>query len=225
MKVSELLRILLWPLIGLCIFFSLQMFVTYYAQGASSGFDYLMNLMDLREERTIGTWFQSLLFVAAGVSFFMISRHPDFTKTGKIFLALLALGFCFLSADEALALHEFMGFHFEQITGIVDDTALEQRGYAWVLLYAPAAVAVFILFFWIYGPLFRNAGAPSARRLFALAWGAVVIVFLFEVAEAWAVHARKDVTGLMTCFEETFELAVLMLFYAANLRIAEDAGL
>jgi hypothetical protein len=225
LKVSELLRLLLWPLIALCVFFALQMFVAYFAQGISSGFDYLMDLLDLREERTFGTWFQSLLFVLTGLSFFMISRHPALPKAGKLLLTLLALGFCFLSADEALSLHEFAGYHLEQITGMVDDTALEQRGYARVLLYLPAAIAVFALFLTLYRPLFRAAPSPAARNVFALAWGAVAIVFLFEAAEAWAVFARKDLTGLMTCFEETFELAALMLFYTANLLIAEDAHL
>jgi len=224
-KVSELLRLLLWPLVGLCIFFSLQMFAAYYTYGMSSGLDYLMGLMDLREERTFGTWFQSLLFVAAGVSFFMVSRHPALPKFGKSLLTLAALGFCFLSADEALSLHEFLGFHLEQITGIVQDTALEQRGYAWVLLYAPAAVAVFALLFYIYRPVFRDSSSPTARRLFALAWVAVAAVVLLEVAEALAVYARKDLTGLMTCFEETFELIALMLFYSTNLLISEQADL
>jgi hypothetical protein len=225
MKLREMLRLLLWPLIGLCIFFSLQMFAAHYTGGISSGLDYLMGLMDLREERTFGTWFQSLLFIAAGLSFFMISRHPSLPKFGKTLLTLMALGFCFLSADEALSLHEFMGFHLEQITGIVRDTALEQRGYAWVLLYAPAAAAVFALLFYLYRPLFRESSSSAARRLFALAWVAVAAVFILEAAEALAVYARKDLTCLMTCFEETFELATLLLFYAANLLIAEEADL
>ena len=225
MKVREFLRLLLWLLTGLCLFFALQMFVAYYTQGMSSGFDYLMGLMDLREERTFGTWFQSLLFAVTGLSFFMVSGHPALPKAGKPLLVLTALGFCFLSADEALSLHEFMGFHLEQITGIVQDTALEQRGYSWVILYAPAAVAVLAMFSFIYRPVFKNASSPAARRIFLLAWVAVAAVILLEVAEGVSVLARTDYLSVLPCIEETFELAALMLFYSANLLIAEEADL
>jgi hypothetical protein len=225
LKIRELLHLLLWPLTGLCLFFSLQMFAAYYTQGMSSALDYVMNLIDLREERTFGTWFQSLLFVLTGLSFFMVSRHPALPRFGKTVLILMSLGFCFLSADEALSLHEFMGYHLEQITGIVQDTAMEQRGYSWVLLYAPAAVAVFAMIFCIYRPVLNTSPDPAVRRLFALAWISVAVVMVFEMAEGLAFLARTDQLSVLPCIEETFELAALMLFYSANLRIAEKAEL
>ena len=137
MKVRELLRLLFWPLIGLCFLIAAHTFFTQYTQGMSKLLDYLNGIVDLREERMIGTWFESLLFAIVGLSFFLVSRHPALSKFGRALLVLMALGFCFLSADEALALHEFMGYEFEQATGIVKGTTLEKRGYSWILLYAP----------------------------------------------------------------------------------------
>jgi hypothetical protein len=224
LKIRELLRLLLWPLIILCLLVSAHAFFAHYTQGLSKLLDYLNSIIDLREERTIGTWFESILFVITGLSFFLVSRHPALSKTGKTLLVLMALGFCFLSADEALVLHEFMGFQLEQATGIVKDTALEQRGFSWVLLYAPAAAIVFALILRSYQRMFKAGAGAKALVLFLLAWGALSIVVLFEVIDGWSILQRAEF-AVLPCFEETMELVFLMLFYSANLLIAETAEL
>ena len=93
MKIRELLRLLLWPLIILCLLVIAQAFFAHYTQGLSKLLDYLNAIVDLREERTIGTWFESILFVITGVSFFLVSRHPALSRVGKTLLVLMALGF------------------------------------------------------------------------------------------------------------------------------------
>ncbi len=225
MKIHELLRLLLIPLLLLCVLLVLITFITYFVQGSSGLLDYLLGIVDLREERTIGTWFETLLFALTGLTFFLVSRHPALPAIGKILLVLTALGFCFLSADEALALHEFMGYQLEQATGMVDDTALAERGYSWVLLYAPAALALFGLLLFFYHRIFRTLEKTAARTLFFAGWAAVGAVVFFEAIEGWSVFSRTDGLAMLTCFEEMFELTALLLLYTANLRIAEEADL
>lgn len=224
MKIRELLRLLLWPLIILCLLVSAHVFFAHYTQGLSKLLDYLNSIIDLREERTIGTWFETLLFAITGVSFFLVSRHPALSKFGRTMLVLMALGFCFLSADEALVLHEFMGFELEQATGIVKDTALEQRGYSWVLLYAPAAMVVCGLVSRQYYRMTKTSWNRAASICYLLAWLMIELVVLLEVADGWSILQRNEWT-VLPCFEEFFELAFLMLFYSSNLLIAEEAGL
>lgn len=224
MKIRELLRLLFRPLAGLCLILTVHMFFAHYTQGMSKLLDYLNGIIDLREERTIGTWFESILFVITGLSFFLASRHPALSKTGKTLLVLMALGFCFLSADEALVLHEFMGFQLEQATGIVKDTALEQRGYSWVLLYTPAAMLVCGLVSRQYYRLTKPSWNRAASICYLLAWLMIELVVLCEAAAGWSILQRSEWT-LLSCFEEFFELAFLMLFYSANLLIAEQADL
>jgi hypothetical protein len=222
MKIRELLRLLLWPLIGICLLIILQSFFAYFTLGESKLLDYLNALIDLREERTIGTWFEGLLFAFTGVTFFLVSRHPGLPRFGTILLTLMALGFVFLSADEILSLHEFFGYEFEQATGIVKDTALDQRGYSWVLLYAPVAavVAGFLVLF------YRRMTRENKRAgvCFILAWGAAGLVVLGEVVDGIGILERIELS-IVPCFEEAFELVFLMLFYTANLLIAEKAEL
>lgn len=224
MKLRELLRLLLWPIIGVCFLLSMQMFFAHYTQGQSSLLDYLNGIIDLREERTIGTWFEGLLFALTGVTFFLVSRHPALPKFGKSLLVLMALGFVFLSADEALSLHEFFGYEFEQATGIVKDTALEQRGFSWVLIYAPIALVVAGMLSNFYCRMTSNCTKRGASICYLLAWVAVELVILLEIADGWSILKDADLT-MLSCFEESFELVFIMLFYTANLLIAEEAEL
>ncbi|MFA7256815.1 MAG: hypothetical protein WC047_04505 [Kiritimatiellales bacterium] len=224
MKFRELLRLLLWPIVGVCILLSAQAFFAHYTQGQSKLLDYLNGIIDLREERTIGTWFETLLFALVGISFFVVSRHPALPRFGKILLVLMALGFCFLSADEMLSLHEFMGYELEQATGIVKDTALDQRGYSWVLLYAPAAIVVCGFVSRQYFRMTKTSWNRAASICYLLAWLAVELVVLLEMIDGWSILERIDLS-IVPCFEESFELVFLMLFYSANLLIAEEADL
>ncbi len=224
MKIRELLRLLLWPLIGLCLLFSAQTFFAQYTLGHSRLLDYLNGIIDLREERTVATWFETLLFAVVGLSFFLVSRHPGLPKFGKALMVMMALGFCFLSADEMLSLHEFMGYELEQATGIVKDTRLDQRGYSWVLLYTPAAMLVCGMVSTLYYRMVKLSWNRPASICYLLAWVAVELVVLCEMIEGWDVLERIDLSYL-TCFEESFELAFLMLFYSTNLLIAEDTDL
>lgn len=224
MKVRELLRLLLWPIIIVCILISAQAFFAHFTQGQSRLLDYLNGIIDLREERTVGTWFETLLFALVGVSFFLVSRHPELPKFGKPLLVLMALGFCFLSADEMLSLHEFMGYELEQATGIVKDTALDQRGFSWVLIYAPVAMAVCGLVSVQYFRMTKDSWNRAASICYLLAWMFIELVVLLEIADGWSILARSEFR-ILPCFEESFELVFLILFYSANLLIAEEAEL
>lgn len=224
MKVRELLRLLLLPLIIFCFLAGAQTFFAHYTQGMSRLLDYFNSIIDMREERTVGTWFETLLFAITGASFFIVSRHPSLSKLGKTLLVLMALGFCFLSADEMLSLHEFMGYEFEQATGIVKDTRLDQRGYSWVILYAPAAMVVCGLISRSYYRMTKTSWNRSASICYLLAWFAIELVVLCEMVDGWSILERFDLS-IVQCIEESLELVFIMLFYTSNLLIAEDADL
>jgi len=114
--------------------------------------------------------------------------------------------FVFLSADEMLSLHEFMGYELEQATGIVKDTTLDQRGYSWVLLYAPAAIVVAGFLFGFYRRMTKEIKA--ARVCFMLAWVAIGLVVLGEIADGLSILERVDMS-LEPCIEESMELVGL----------------
>jgi len=200
------------------------MFFAHYTQGMSRILDYLNAIIDLREERTVAAWFETILFALTGISFFLVSRHPVLPKFGKNLLILTALGFCFLSADEMLSLHEFLGYELEQATGIVEDTRLDNLGYSWVLIYGPAALVVCGLVSGLYHRIVKTSRNRSASICFLLAWLAVEMTVLCEAVAGWGILLQKDLS-LIPCFEESFELVFLMLFYSANLLIAEAAEL
>jgi len=224
MKVRELLRLLFWPLIGLCFLVGAQAFFAHYTEGMSKLLDYINGILDIREERTVGTWFETLLFALTGISFFLVSRHPALSKLGKSLLVLTALGFCFLSADEMLSLHEFMGYQLEEATGIVKDTRLAHHGYSWVLLYGPAALAVFGILLGSYRRMTKPSPKKTANTCFLLAWVAAGLVVLCEVMDSWSILERVDLS-IVPCIEESLELVFIMLFYSANLLIAEESEL
>ena len=221
MKVRELLRLLFWPLIILCILDGGHTFFAQYTQGLSKLLDYINSIIDMRDERTIGTWYETLLFAFTGISFFLVSRHPALSKIGRSLLVLMALGFCFLSADEMLSLHEFMGYKFEQATGIVKGTHIDQRGFSWVLVYTPAALAVFGILFSSYRRMTKTLPVKTANTRFLLAWVAIGLVILLEVADGLSTIEIP----VLPCIEECCELLFIMLFYSANLLIAEAAEL
>jgi hypothetical protein len=223
MKVSELLRLLLRPLIIAGAALVALTFFTQWIHGRSAMLDYLLGIVDLREERTFGTWFEGCVFLLAGLSFFLVSRHRGLTFFGRGVLVLSALGFCFLSADELLSLHEFFGYQFEQLTGNVDGTRLAERGYSWVLLYGPVALGMFIVMNRLYRTLCRGI-RPAARVFSVGAWLGIAAVLLMEILESRMVLANIA-APYMTCFEELCELSTLMLFYTANLLIAEENDL
>lgn len=224
MKVRELLRFLLWPLVAGALLVVSATFVAWAVEGQSAIADYFFNIIDLREERTFGTWFEGLLFVLTGLSFFLLSRHPRLPLFGKLFFIGSAGAFLFLSADEMMSLHEFLGYQFEQITGNVEGTRLDQRGYSWVMLYAPAALALLGFMQRFYRTLCDHPTRPAAHILFAAGWLAITTVLIMENAESWMVLSRLE-TPLMTCFEEFFELTALLLLYSSNLLIAESCEL
>lgn len=223
MKIHELLRLLLWPVISACVLLVLVTFFAQWVEGRSAILDYFLGIIDLRDERTFGTWFEGCVFLLTGVSFFLVSRHHDLPLFGKIFFVLAAAGFCFLSADESMSLHEFFGYEFEKLTGNVEGTRLQERGYSWVLLYGPVALAMLGIMHRFYRTLCCRV-RPAAHTLFAGAWLGITAVLLMENAESWMVLFSKDLP-YMTCFEELFELMALMLFYSANLLIAEEHDL
>lgn len=224
MKIRELLRLLLRPLAGLCLFFCIQSFFAHYTNGLFRFLDHLNATIDICGKRTVGVWFETLFFALTGISFFMVSRHPALPKYGKNLLVLMALGFCFLSVDEMMSLRDFVGYQLEQATGIVKGTRLEHRGYSWVLLYASVALVACSLVSGLYYRITKTSWNRSASICYLLAWLVVELVVLCEVAAAWGVLERIDLS-IISCFEKSFELAFLLFFYSANLLIAEDIGL
>lgn len=224
MKVRELLRLLFWPLVGLCILVGAQAFFAHYTEGMSKLLDYINGIIDMREERTIGTWFETLLFALTGITFFLVSRHSALQKLGKTLLVLAALGFCFLSADEMLSLHEFMGFQLEEATGVVKDTRLAHCGYLWVIIYGPGAITLACVLFGSYRRMTKPLLKKTAFCCFLFAWAAIELVVLCEMIAGWSILEKVDLS-VVPCIEESLELVFIMLFYIANLLIAENADL
>lgn len=127
----------------------------------------------------------------------------------------LALGFVYISIDEALSLHEMLG-------ALVDGEGLLHFG--WVIPAAAIVLAVLLAFL----GFLRRLDRPTARR-FVLA-GALYVTgaVLFELPLGWWTEQYGDDSpgyAAIDWCEETLEFAGLTLFAATLLRRLEGRAL
>mgnify|MGYP006296918279 CR=1 FL=1 len=232
MKVRELMRALFVPALAISALFAALTFLSAFAQSAEAPewVRFLLERLELREERTIGTWFQSLLFVAAGAGWYLIGRSPEtgLKHASRGYLRFCAIVMLFLSADEILAIHEYVGYRLEVDAGLGRNTPLYGMGFTWVLIYIPLALIALVFLTLVYRRLIRhlpNCGPRRcARRMLTLAWALFIFVSGAELLEA-AIWYEGFKAYLLPCFEETMELALLMTIWRLNLVIAEARGL
>ena len=168
-------------------------------------------------EQTVGAWLTASVLLACGLLLFAVAAGAR-TAGGRYGGRWRALGaiFVFLSADEAIALHEQLG---DWIAG-----RIRTGGpflWAWVIPYAAFALAVAAA----YLPLLRDLPRADRRRF--LAAGALYVggALVLEMVQAGITDARDRGGGpvaVLALGEEAAELVGAILFlHALLLHLAE----
>lgn len=156
-------------------------------------------LWSLSYEDNLPSWYASVLpLMCAG----LLATIAVGEAVDRRHWQLLALGFVYISIDEALSLHEMLGALFDT-RGVLH--------FGWVI---PAAAIVLVVGL-IYLGFLRRLDRPTARR-FVLA-GALYVTgaVLFELPLGWWTERHGDDTlgyALIDWCEETLEFTGLTLF-------------
>lgn len=174
-------------------------------------------LFDLDGEATIPAWFSSAQLLVAAWLFALAAGKTDYPEIPGLFLALVAVGFCFLSMDEIVGIHEGITRSFRDI-----DALPRFRG----------GHGIWIPFYLGAGALFAMLTAPYWIRLWrverrgTLLFGVGVALFL---AGAVGVEASsyEELRGLVNrsgylwsvAIEEFLELAGASCICAAALKM------
>ena len=105
----------------------------------------ILTLLDLNEERSLGTFYSVVELVACAVALFVLTfaarRREARWRGDALWWLGLGLLFVFMGADEGLALHEVLMFQMRK--------ALHASGllyYAWVIPYTGLVVMVILLY-------------------------------------------------------------------------------
>lgn len=120
-------------------------------------------LFDLDAEASIPAWFSSSQLLAAGIVFSVRSNSNSNGAVGRVFFPLWAMAFFFLSADEAVGLHEKVTLTFRHIEFL---PRFSGNHGIWIPLYALA------------GSIFIAGTAKASLRLWRSGNNGIVILFI-----------------------------------------------
>lgn len=179
----------------------------------------LVQLFDFDQEANIPTWFSTILLIIAGFNLSIIYLMERKRKSGQILQwAILAVGFIYMSLDEASSVHE-------QLTPIVMKlTGVANRGiffFSWVII-GSLIVLMLIPFFLKF--LFR---LPARIRYAFLISGVIYVsgaLGMELLGGRYAeLHGQENlVYYTFTTIEETLEMAGLIIFISALMRYIYD---
>jgi hypothetical protein len=188
----------------------------------------VLELLDLREENTLATWFSSMIFLSTGIAFLLLGwgSSPSFTvsRLTRFVFKLTAIGAVFLSADEVASLHETAGKSFRRfVSNLWINVPPDNKGYFWVVLFAPFLLGGFFIMAYFMRQVIANMLTNQNRqRQYAhvalfFAFFCLPGVFAFELFE-WYSNSTNQSVSILTCFEEAFEMiGMYSLFLCAML--------
>ncbi|MBT3183349.1 MAG: hypothetical protein HOI59_14080 [Nitrospina sp.] len=161
----------------------------------------LREIFDVDEEESFSTWFSAVLLLTCSTLLFLIALSKN-KETYILHWYGLALGFCILSMDEVVGIHET----FNTITEV-----------AWTV---PATWLIFLLLL-VYWKFLIELPQP-AKKQFLIA-GAVYLsggLLVEHLADYYVEVFEMDNFGynLMTAFEESLEMAGVVLFIDSLLK-------
>ena len=163
-------------------------------------------LLDVGDEVSIGTWFETLLFACAALALLFGGRA---TSTFRSRWYVLAAVMMLLSIDEAASMHERLGSGLRDVVG-----ASGILYYVWVI---PALVFVAILAVYEI-PWLRSLPPTTARRVVVAGALFVAGAAFLELAAGPEAEAKGTDTLLsisLTGVEELLEMIGLSLFIFA----------
>ena len=233
MRITDFVELIKLPLLAAFVAFSAGTGLALTCRPSSILVQRGLTQFNLATECNLATWFEASVFLLCALTFVPLgcsqAAGPHIQRRSRVLFVIFALGCCFLSLDESVAIHERLGDAFERKSHILAGTALDERGFTWVLLYAPAGFAGVGAMVWLYGGLIgRLPPSDRARRWARLSlWivvASIATVFATEIIEAVLVtYGRQDTP--LGFVEETAELAVLYSLIACNTIIAKRLSL
>lgn len=216
-KISTFLQKLLLPLGVAIIFFILTTFLAYYSGNGELrilqiNWHRILQLFDLREENTLGTWFSSILFLTVSLAFMLLgwSHSAMFrvSQTARRWFQLTALGTCLLSADEVASIHETSGKWIARVLYKEINFPADDKGFSWMFLLGPIAlISLLMVTYHLYQV---SASLPAEKRVYIknmllISIGSLISVFGFEALEAYFSYIQPTQT-IFPCFEEAAEI-------------------
>lgn len=219
MNGTDARRILLWLLAAEVLLVALH--GTVRATDGVVAWGALDPLLDLDRERSVGTWFSTAQLLAIAAVFAAAARAGPPAALARA-LALPALAFVFLAADEALQIHESLTARAaaREVEWL---TALAFRGGhgTWVIPYAAAGLAAFALALPAVREVWRRYRAEAA----IVALGAAVMgagAVGLEVASYQFLRdgAHPMVYTVEVAAEEFLEMAGASIVLYGALRLA-----
>ncbi len=170
-------------------------------------------IIDLDGELTFPSWFSSIQLFCVG--FLLLIRHykiPQPKRFSQLFLSLVAIGFIFLSLDEAVSFHEKLSFQFISIEWL---PRFKNNNGLWIPVYLLLVVSFMLVFrnsimdLWQY---YRKQLTIFAAGLIAFLLGGVVLEIIGY--EYLHVDELKTWYLLEVAIEEGLEMfgASLMLY-------------
>jgi len=224
MKLSTCIRKLILPLVILSVFFAITTAVAALFPNGPGYLDDVFELLDLRKERNLATWFESVLLLICAASFVplvgLAERLADGRRTFRWLFLLFAVGCVYLSADESAMIHEKVGTLFERATGVTEGSAIDGRGFSWLLVFGPIALGGLCLIPFTLGRVI--SGMPVETRRKRAAWLLLVgmvlcvpAVLVLEWLEACTV-GRVGLAMTLTAFEESLELVPALCLVSCN---------
>ena len=175
-------------------------------------------LFDLDREANVPAWFSAMQLLFIGLTAFVIADHSSRTHTpSKAFFNTIAVGFVYLSCDEAAAIHEKITYtfynnplvpYFEGVHGV------------WIVVYGAVGILLAILF---HRDLIALWKMFRRETLFLVAG---VFTYLIGSAGAETItffHIDKSIPAVYTLevvLEEFFEMAGASVILGGMLLLA-----
>jgi hypothetical protein len=153
-----------------------------------------VNMFSLSQEKNLPTWYSSCLLFSCALTLSAIVREKPLLYRGR--WAILAAGFFYMSLDEAVEIHEYLGGLFG--TGGV-------LYFDWVI---PASLVVFMVGI-IYWPFLWSLSAQRRRQFLLAGFLYVGGSVLMELPLGWWTEkaGAENVTyALIDWVEETLEM-------------------
>lgn len=221
-KIHFLLAKLVVPLFILIVFFSLTTFIAHATQGAGWGRiqgingHRVLELLDLREENNLATWYSSILYLLVGIALILLgwgnSVEFQISRLSRFLFQLAAVGAILISADEIASIHETVGKSLARFTDqFLLTTPMGDIRFFWVIPFAPFALLGLIMIVYQLHQLIAKMPSQNnwqRQQAYIALWAALLFlpgVFLSELME-WYLVTIKQYGTVLTCVEEMFEL-------------------
>jgi hypothetical protein len=166
--------------------------------------------VDVNAETNLPSWFSAVLLTVVGLVTFEFGRQKFVAKARWAWhWMILGVGFCYLSLDELVALHERL---VEPMTAIVGDSGVFK--YAWVAAALPVVVVVALFYVRFLLALPRRAAAFALLGGVLYVGGSVGLEMVANLLSDKGFDETGLFLGTLQAVEEACEMVGPAIFLA-----------